>query len=269
MITKAHIQHFRCIRDLEIEFEPLTVLVGPNASGKSSVLEALAEFPNRGGIGLELDPATKGRALRVHQFVLPALRKPNELQAETSLSRDGDNLANVLGSLPRRVQESVALEMCRIVDVLSDVDVRPTSGGQHIVMFQDRFGRHWLQPEQVSDGTMLILAYLVMQHEEGGPNSLGIEEPERGLHPYLIRELVHLLRAITEGKHGRPRQFILATQSPEILDVHPHEVRFLERDEQGGVRVSRAPTADGGRTPSQYEIVAARWLVGKPRRRTH
>ena len=247
MITKAHIREFRCIRELEIEFEPLTVLVGPNASGKSSVLEALAQTSST-VVRLEgrAEPVKAGPSiLRVHQFALRELRKPNKLQAETALTRTGGNLANVLASLPRRIQESLAHDLCRVVDVLSDVDVRPTAQGQHAVVFQDVYTKKWMSPAHVSDGTMLMLAYLVMQYESGGPGSLGIEEPERGLHPYLIRELISLLRAITEGKHGRRRQFILATQSPEILDhVQPHEVRFLERDEDGGVKVSRAPTDD-------------------------
>lgn len=41
MITRAKIEGFKCLRSVEVELEPLTVLVGPNASGKSSFLEAL------------------------------------------------------------------------------------------------------------------------------------------------------------------------------------------------------------------------------------
>jgi predicted ATP-dependent endonuclease of OLD family len=41
MITRAHIRNFRCLADVDITFEPLTILVGPNASGKSAILDAL------------------------------------------------------------------------------------------------------------------------------------------------------------------------------------------------------------------------------------
>lgn len=41
MITKASIRNFKCLRDVQIDLERFTVFVGPNASGKSSILQAL------------------------------------------------------------------------------------------------------------------------------------------------------------------------------------------------------------------------------------
>src|SRR5262245_45666372 len=41
MITKLRVQNFKCLRDVTVELGPLTVLIGPNDSGKSSVLDAL------------------------------------------------------------------------------------------------------------------------------------------------------------------------------------------------------------------------------------
>ncbi len=40
-ITKLRVKNFRSIRDAEIELGHLTALVGPNASGKSNLLDAL------------------------------------------------------------------------------------------------------------------------------------------------------------------------------------------------------------------------------------
>src|SRR6516162_9327724 len=42
MITRAKFQNFKALRDVEITFDSqLTVLVGPNGSGKTSVLEGI------------------------------------------------------------------------------------------------------------------------------------------------------------------------------------------------------------------------------------
>src|SRR5688572_12027572 len=42
MITRAKFQNFKALRDVEITFDSrLTVLVGPNGSGKTSVLQGL------------------------------------------------------------------------------------------------------------------------------------------------------------------------------------------------------------------------------------
>ena len=41
MITKVSIRNFKCLRDVQIGLERFTVFVGPNASGKSSILQGL------------------------------------------------------------------------------------------------------------------------------------------------------------------------------------------------------------------------------------
>jgi predicted ATPase len=41
MITTMRIQNFKCLLDTEIELGPLTVLIGPNDSGKTSFLDAI------------------------------------------------------------------------------------------------------------------------------------------------------------------------------------------------------------------------------------
>ena len=42
LLKKVHIKNFRSLRDVELSLKPLTVLVGPNASGKSNILNALS-----------------------------------------------------------------------------------------------------------------------------------------------------------------------------------------------------------------------------------
>ncbi len=41
MITKARFENFKTLKDVEMDFERLTVIVGPNGCGKTSVLEGL------------------------------------------------------------------------------------------------------------------------------------------------------------------------------------------------------------------------------------
>ncbi|WP_309895640.1 AAA family ATPase [Archangium sp.] len=41
MIRTVRFKNFRCLQNLELTLEPLTVLVGPNSSGKTTVLEGL------------------------------------------------------------------------------------------------------------------------------------------------------------------------------------------------------------------------------------
>jgi predicted ATPase len=41
VIEKIHIQNFKCLRDVTVELGPFNVLIGPNDSGKSSLLQAI------------------------------------------------------------------------------------------------------------------------------------------------------------------------------------------------------------------------------------
>ena len=43
-LEKVHIKNYLSLRDVELPLKPLTVIVGPNASGKSNVLSALSLF---------------------------------------------------------------------------------------------------------------------------------------------------------------------------------------------------------------------------------
>src|SRR5437588_12928491 len=50
MIDYLHFRNFKCLRDVEINLSPFTVLIGPNDSGKSSLLDAI-QFLGRTATG--------------------------------------------------------------------------------------------------------------------------------------------------------------------------------------------------------------------------
>ena len=73
LITRLRAVNFRSLADVEVELAPLTVFVGPNASGKSNILDALRfvrdalttrlqqAVDSRGGIGALRRKSSKGR----------------------------------------------------------------------------------------------------------------------------------------------------------------------------------------------------------------
>ena len=58
-LTRVWARNFRSIRELDLELGPLTVLVGPNASGKSNVLDVLRFIKE--AVGKDLDMAVTSR----------------------------------------------------------------------------------------------------------------------------------------------------------------------------------------------------------------
>lgn len=307
MIESVHFENFRCLRDVELKLAPLTVLVGPNSSGKTSVLEGLRprelipsdHWQQKSKLPLFIDwrysdggsqrwSSTIARAwrnphsaaahnqppIRAHTaqslaFDLGALRSENTLALANQLSRSGDNLANVFASLTRQQQAAIATELCRLVPMFNDVDLAPTEQGRHRLRFQDRWNHNlWFAPDQVSDGTMLVLAFLVLQYQNPPVDLITIEEPERALHPYLLDEVIQLLRRMTTGLVGKkPIQVVLATHSAELLEyVRPEEVRFLTRSrEDGSVQVNQASTESTNwqQVYKEYrESLGSIWLSG-------
>ena len=196
------------------------------------------------------------------------MRQQNQAAHQSVLNADGSNLVNVFASLPRRVQSALAADLCKLVPTFADVDFGPTNGGHQRLQFQDRWSKILYEPDEVSDGTMLLVAYLTLQHQDPAPDILAIEEPDRGLHPYLVGQLIDFLRKLTTGAVGpKAVQVVLATHSAELLDfVRPEEVRFLSRDpKDGGLVVRKVDTGsvDWQDAYREYsESLGAVWLSG-------
>ncbi|MEA3403159.1 MAG: AAA family ATPase [Armatimonadota bacterium] len=86
-------------------------------------------------------------------------------------------------------------------------------------------------PHQLSDGSLrtVSLLTLLLQPEDRLPSLMIIDEPELGLHPYVLTMVADLLRSVS-----RVCQVIVATQSPLLVDhFQPQDVVVVERDEQG------------------------------------
>jgi predicted ATPase len=92
-----------------------------------------------------------------------------------------------------------------------------------------------------SDGTLKMLAYLVLLHDPEPPRFIGIEEPENFLHPRLLLPLGEECRAASARA-----QLLVTTHSPFFLDaMRPDEVRVLSRDKSGYTEVRRVSDIRG------------------------
>jgi energy-coupling factor transporter ATP-binding protein EcfA2 len=91
---------------------------------------------------------------------------------------------------------------------------------------------------QISDGTLLVLAYLAVLYLPQPPRVLLVEEPENGVHPKRLRDVLGVLRElITEQSHT---QVILTTHSPYVLDLFsPEEVTLCTMQGNGEVKTTR------------------------------
>jgi len=91
---------------------------------------------------------------------------------------------------------------------------------------------------QASDGTLLILAYLSILYLPKPPRLLLVEEPENGIHPKRLRDILEILRKLV---HEQPHtQVVLTTHSPYGLDLFkPEEVTLCTKLDTGEIKTTR------------------------------
>ena len=111
-----------------------------------------------------------------------------------------------------------------------------------------------------SDGTLKMLAYLLLLNDPAPPPFIGIEEPENYLHPRLLPELAEECRVAAAST-----QLLVTTHSPFFLNsMRPEEVRVLWRDEQGYTQARRAADLPGGREfVSHGALLGHLWMEGQ------
>lgn len=117
-------------------------------------------------------------------------------------------------------------------------------GAENRLRLVDKFSEHLIPSEDISDGTLRILAFLTALYNRDTSKIICFEEPENGVHPWLLHKMMELLNLVsTEGIGGKPVQVLITTHSPVLLNyVKPEQVRVVELDKEGKTQVHKLPT---------------------------
>jgi predicted ATPase len=104
--------------------------------------------------------------------------------------------------------------------------------------FQMKESGQLIPASQASDGTLLVLAYLAILYLPKPPRLLLIEEPENGIHPKRLQDILEILRHLVhEQSHT---QVVLTTHSPYVLDLFkPEEVTLCTKLDSGEIKTTR------------------------------
>ncbi len=153
------------------------------------------------------------------------------------LSKTGDNLANVIQHLSREHPErleSIFRSLKERIPNIKDVAANPMPDGRLLLQIRDAPFPDPIMARFASDGTLKLLAYLILLRGPAPPPLIGIEEPENFLHHRVLYGLAEECR-----KAAGFAQVLVTTHSPFFLDaLRPHEVRVLWRDESGYTQCS-------------------------------
>lgn len=360
MIKRLRVKNFKALRDVEIELTPIHVLIGPNDSGKTSILDALAalcrsvdhdlsdaflgswkgaELISKGRFGSSVmigvdidDPAIaydlyvffaqgvrfacaerelirRGEtAIDLHhepedvvkerpdtyvkrQMSVPARVEPHrdelglvkyllagvhyyrwdprflalpvapDTKRSFRMESNGFGLAlcldNILGDDPKRfieLQERFIKAFPRITSIRLSPERNAYRAGvdspDRVTMLQEADGKglyfklrdtdQWVSASQVSDGVLLVLAYLAILYlpQEKRPRVLLVEEPENGMHPKRLRDVLEILKELIQEQSYT--QVVLTTHSPYALDLFKaEEVTLCTMQDNGEVKTTR------------------------------
>lgn len=172
--------------------------------------------------------------IRVYSLNPIAIANPVMLRPSIELGQDGGNLAGVLDHLRDRVPErfeELNKELARCIPEFDRMLFDTPYDGQRAFLLRTREGHHAIPAHDLSQGTLFALAILTLAYLPSPPSMVCLEEPDRGIHPRLLRDVQDALYRLSYpenyGEKRAPVQVITTTHSPYFLDLyrdHPEEV---------------------------------------------
>jgi len=178
-------------------------------------------------------------AIRIYSFDAVAISEGAPLKPGITLDSNGGNLAVVLDHLHNRHSEHFERlnnELCRWLPEFDRILFDTTGQGKRSLSLRTREGHFRIPATELSQGTLLALAILTLTYIPDPPPIVCLEEPDRGIHPRLLREVQDAMYRLSYpenyGEKRNPVQVIATTHSPYFLDLfkdHPEEVVIADK----------------------------------------
>ncbi|MFW6046849.1 MAG: AAA family ATPase [Candidatus Woesearchaeota archaeon] len=166
------------------------------------------------------------------------LKLPQDIEDVYYFKSEAENLAPFLlylkeeeENIYEKIVEAVRLVFPNFNDFV--LEESPKSKGKILLRWSEKGNEHIFDIKQMSDGTLrfICLTTLLMQPKETSavPETIILDEPELGLHPFAINVLSELIQ-----KASVEKQIIIATQSVTLVNhFEPNDLLVAERDEDG------------------------------------
>ena len=132
------------------------------------------------------------------------------------LYEKGDNLAAFLYQIQKEhqiVYNRIIKIIQSIAPYFSDFFFRPNTEGYLRLQWQDKYSSNVYGATDLSDGTIRFIALTTLFMQPNLPQTLVIDEPELGLHPFAISKLAGMIKSVA----AKGTQVIVATQSTDLL----------------------------------------------------
>ncbi|WP_438482800.1 AAA family ATPase [Oleiharenicola lentus] len=214
-------------------YAAIVVTLGCNSDQLVCNLLAVDRPQTADGEALWQELREKLKNIRAFLFDHYAMAMPGKISDGRELASNAGNLTSVLYAWREKAPLSLNHfigDFCRILPEFASLDFRLS--GEHVELLAKLAdGSETLPAENLSQGTLYLLAVLCLAHNPTPPSIVCLEEADRGVHPRMLREvrdaLYRLSHPLAEGRTREPVQVITTTHSPYMLDLfkeHPEEV---------------------------------------------
>ena len=261
LIERLRLENYRCFRSINVPLNQLTVLIGSNNTGKSVFLSAVGKLingeqpdahdrlnrdssfePKLSGDttvgGLTFGKGPRNLLQPVGFFHFPSTGVPMRSMGIASaqdipqLAWDGSNVAAVYDFMLRNYYkehfEPINQMLRKLIPGFESILIAtPEPAERELYLLLE--GGLRLPAREASTGVRLMLTFAALVHHPTPPRVVLLEEPEAGVHPRRLEEIVNLLKDLTKGRYGAwPTQVIMTTHSPHLLScIEPDEAQVL------------------------------------------
>lgn len=176
-------------------------------------------------------------------YFVPQLARSQPISgADPHLNQTGANLANYLQFVERQKPKEFQAMLQRLaikVPGLRKIKSDKAQDRRLLLEFHaDGYGQPFFQ-QDMSDGTLKFLAYLLLMEDPDPAPLIGIEEPENGLHHQLLSLLAIEFKEFAQKPRGP--QVLVTTHAPSLVDaLAPDEVWILDKGSDGFATIRRA-----------------------------
>lgn len=153
------------------------------------------------------------------------LRQPSSMLAPPFVGLDGSNLPTALARmqvLDQYILSDISRDLANVVPGILQVKLESDPvRSRYIIWAKTQDGRAF-SSRVLSDGTLRLLALITLKNDPQHHGVLCFEEPENGVHPFRLKSMVHLLRALAtdfadpEQADEPLRQLLVNTHSPVL-----------------------------------------------------
>jgi predicted ATPase len=183
------------------------------------------------------------QGIRIFSLDPEKIAKPTRWESPAEIQPDGSNLAVVLTQLQDRHFERFEALNHELAQCLPEFDrilFDTTFNSERSLMLRTRVGKYPVHATDLSHGILFALCIMSLSYLPDPPSMVCLEEPDRGIHPRLLRyvhdAMVRLSEPSKPGETREPVQVLATTHSPYLLDLfrdHPQDVVMAEKTENG------------------------------------